>query len=477
MCEFMGKKYNVFISFKNLENGKKTLDCNIALEIYNELNTRENILPFYSEVSLKELGESKFKRVIDEALDDCEIIIVVGSSIDYIESRWVRYEWESFHQDILSGLKKHGEIITYISEEVSTFELPRTLRTYQCFQKDKTSVKEICSFIENYLKNEKKYVERNENLLQKQLISIVDKQQRENNEPSLGERSSNYSSNYADEIKRLEIQSRHAMDFDQQAIGYIKKNISKVDGINVLDIGSAYGFVAYSRFNSDPAIKQVICIDNNADVINYASKAQKGTKLKFFNIDIEQESFQEELKNALKSCGIDQVDIVFSALTLHHLHNPCKFLRNIRNFIIDKGFILLRGSDDGSKLCYPHDAELKELLEKYSNTQNTSDRENGRKLFNQLRNSGYDEIKVMTFMKDTSQMSWSEKEQLFSESFSYRINTYRKRLEEHPDDEGIKKELIWMENALKRMENYFYEPNFWYAEYTYIAIAQKVDVR
>ena len=133
MYKLIGKKYNVFISFKNLENGKKTSDCDIALELYKELSIRKNIVPFYSEVSLKELGEGKFKRVIDEALDECEIIIVVGSSIDYIESRWVRYEWESFHQDILSGLKKHGEIITYVSGNISAFDLPRTLRTYQCF--------------------------------------------------------------------------------------------------------------------------------------------------------------------------------------------------------------------------------------------------------------------------------------------------------------------------------------------------------
>lgn len=473
MYKLIGKKYNVFISFKNLENGKKTSDCDIALELYKELSIRKNIVPFYSEVSLKELGESKFKRVIDEALDECEIIIVVGSSIDYIESRWVRYEWESFHQDILSGLKKHGEIITYVSGNISAFDLPRTLRTYQCFQKDKTSVKDICSFVENYLKNE----QQNENLLQKQLISIVNKQEQEDSANPKNERRSNYLSNYADEIKRLEIQSRNSMDFDQQAINYIKKRLLKIDGINVLDIGSAYGFVAYSRFNNDPSINQVICIDNNSDVIDHARRAQKGTKLKFFDIDIEQNSFQEELKKALESCGIDQVDIVFSALTLHHLNNPCKFLRNIRNFIVDDGFILLRGSDDGSKLCYPHDKELKKILEKYSNAQNTSDRENGRKLFNQLRNSGYDRIKVMSFMQDTSQLSWSEKEQLFSESFSYRINTYRRRLAEHPDDEEIKKDLIWMENALKRMENYFYEPNFWYAEYTYIAIAQKLDIK
>ena len=53
----------------------------------------------------------------------------------------------------------------------------------------------------------------------------------------------------------------------------------KKSGLTVLDVGSAYGFVAYNLFGEDERVDKVICIDNNIGVIDKGRELHKDTKL------------------------------------------------------------------------------------------------------------------------------------------------------------------------------------------------------
>ena len=46
-----------------------------------------------------------------------------------MESSWVRYEWDGFFNDVLSG-QKEGHLFSYI-DDMSPSDLPRTLRQLQ----------------------------------------------------------------------------------------------------------------------------------------------------------------------------------------------------------------------------------------------------------------------------------------------------------------------------------------------------------
>lgn len=90
-------------------------------------------LKLFSGQSLAVLGADRYKEMIDNALDDCSVLIVVGTSLGNIQSSWVRYEWDSFYNDILME-KKKGRMFSYI-ENINPHDLPRTLRNLQCFEK------------------------------------------------------------------------------------------------------------------------------------------------------------------------------------------------------------------------------------------------------------------------------------------------------------------------------------------------------
>lgn len=142
--------YKVFISFKNLDaNGNPTPDFELAREVYEYL-TKRGVSAFFSPVSLEELGTSAFKRAIEDALDQCQVLVAVGSSREHLESKWVRYEWDSFAQDMLNGIKPSAQIFSYV-KGIPPFTLPRDLRQNQVFEHERDSLDQLYRFIDRAL--------------------------------------------------------------------------------------------------------------------------------------------------------------------------------------------------------------------------------------------------------------------------------------------------------------------------------------
>ena len=131
MTVIMG--YKVFISFKRnaLDGSGKTRDYELAADLHRTLKAR-GIETFFSE---KDLSTSDFRDEIDEALDEAQILVAVGTSRDHLESQNVKYEWRSFQEDLLGGYKPDGQIYTYI-EGMKQEQLPRALRLKQSFFSD-----------------------------------------------------------------------------------------------------------------------------------------------------------------------------------------------------------------------------------------------------------------------------------------------------------------------------------------------------
>lgn len=468
----MMESFDIFISFKNTDdNGHLTEDSKIAEMVYKEFCSRK--LPaFYSNITLLKLGESVYKRSIDNALDSAKILILIGTDLKHIQSRWIKYEWESFHTDILNGIKRDGEIITY-TQNINAHSLPRPLRSYQNCSISTMDVKSFCSFAENVLK---RLLNPNPKDSHEQDVNYTLPASATGSSLLLSagrHHKSVYSSTYNIEEARLKVQARNSSLSDQIAIDYIREHGGFRRHSVVLDAGCAYGYVAEDRFGSTEWADKILCIDNNEDVIKKARQMHTNPRMLFEVADLESENFTEQFRDILDKNGIDHLDLIFSALTLHHLKNPNKVLRKLRRFLTDNGHIILRGSDDGSKLCYPDNNLMTQIIQKSLTAEGVSDRLNGRKLFTQLADSGYRNIHVFSNMKDLSSIDYDDRESLFKESFSYRSDYFRKAYEKDPSDMQRRNDYEWMQAAIELFEQQFYERNFWYCEYDYIAVAEK----
>lgn len=143
-------EFDVFISFKNLdEQGASTPDGTLATEVYDFLASR-GIKVFFSNVTLEKLGISAYKRAIDDALDGSRILVAVGTSPEHLDWEWVRYEWDSFYSDILSGVKPEGRVFVYL-DGPDILLLPRALRQSQCFHHGPGSLERLYNFVASAL--------------------------------------------------------------------------------------------------------------------------------------------------------------------------------------------------------------------------------------------------------------------------------------------------------------------------------------
>ncbi len=280
-----------------------------------------------------------------------------------------------------------------------------------------------------------------------------------------------YNSAMKGEKERLIRQSDGYYEFDMSAINQVTDTFDRT--VCVLDLGCSDGRLTFSRFASEK-IKKVIGIDYNERDIEEANEiaATYGDKFKFYRLDIESVDFISRLKKIFVENGIEKVDIVFSALVLHHLRAPEKLLKNLHEVFSRDGKIIIRGSDDGGKLCYPKTELLEDILRKYEKAITVSDRSNGRKLYTRLFDSEYRNIRILYAITDTCGKDLSQREHFFDVGFGFRLNTIDALIRSDPQNEQLKKEREWFERALSELRRAFCEPDFWYCNTSYIAIAE-----
>ncbi|MDY5853396.1 MAG: methyltransferase domain-containing protein [Bacilli bacterium] len=449
--------YDVFISFKNLDaDGNRTEDSFIAERLY-ELFKEQGLNVFYSNKVLNELGAASYKKEIEEALENSSVLVSVATKKEFLESQWVAYERESFHNDILSGRKVKACIVPFL-KGITGLDVPRSLRNYQTFQIGISSNGEVVDFVKKFLKSEDKKESFN---YHKEEISLI-----------TGKHLSSYKAKNKSELKRLRIQAINTREPDQNAIKYVLDHMPKKEQLSILDMGCAYGFVTKDRFAKIPNAK-VIGVDRGEILIDYAKENSMFNGASYYVLDLEDEEVIDNLYEIMQKENIEKFDIIFASLVIHHLKNPNKLLRNIRKVLADDGYIIIRGSDDGSIVTYNDDGLIQKVVDLHLSCDGISDRLNGRKIYSQLVSSGYKNVKMINWVKEVSGMDLDERNEIFIERFSYRKNYIKTQCEKDPYNAANRKKLEEMEYLLSELENKFSEESFWYSEIDFVGVAQK----
>lgn len=282
-----------------------------------------------------------------------------------------------------------------------------------------------------------------------------------------------YTSEISGEKERLSNQQKGYYTFDMEAINSVLESYPQEDAqLTVLDLGCSNGALTTSRF-SGSKFANVIGIDYNKSDIEEAEKNCTDNRFKFFCMDLNDPKFKDKLKEKLNSLGIERVDIVFMALTLHHLDHPDEFLKDLYDVFKSGDHIIIRGSDDGGKLCYPNDELLQDFLSRYAKiVSEVNDRQNGRKLYSQLFNAGYEDISIKYQIVDTCGMKGQDKKCMYNIGFAFREERLKEIINRNENNQQIKKEAESLLQALKKFHEGFINGAFWYCNTSYIAIAK-----
>lgn len=413
-----------------------------AYLLYKEL-IGENFTVFFD---LKSLRAGAFPDIIRENIENCTDFVLIVSESTFSERIYDEEDW--VRKELRLALKLNKNVVPVFVNGRIPNDLPEDIAGIKGRQGLQQIDPNLIS--ENY----KKLID--ERLISKPQEKVLSWKMR---------RCSAYDVNYGDEKARLAIQSKNAYSSDMNVL-------SRYGGGSVLDVGSAFGTVTVSRFG-DPKYTEIYGIDRDEKCVEYAN-ANSPEKFEFFVMDVEADEFRPEMEKFMLERGIKGFDIIFASLVLHHLKDPEHVLRNLRRLLVKGGKIIVRGSDDGTKAAHPDPRNLmKTIIDKTLACPNTSDRLNGRKIYNWIAEAGFSDVEIFSFMRDTSQMDMDDREDLFRESFSYRVNYFRKDWEAHPEDPDKFHAFDEMETLLAMFENEFMKESFWYAEYDYIGVGTR----
>ncbi|MBR6513341.1 MAG: TIR domain-containing protein [Clostridia bacterium] len=140
--------YDVFISYKRTdERGLKTIDAEYAMKLYLFLKSN-GIRVFFAEETLKNIAGSLYEPYIFAALQSSKVMVLMGSSREYIESTWVKNEWQRFFK--LMETKADKTLIPVFIGGDPYEILPQRFQPLQAFNAGSPA------FVEEILENVKK---------------------------------------------------------------------------------------------------------------------------------------------------------------------------------------------------------------------------------------------------------------------------------------------------------------------------------
>ena len=447
-----GVKYDVFISYKYHNDNDEILpDYYMAKKLYEEL-TKLGISVFFSDHSISELAASDYKKLIDSSLDSAKMLIVVATEPDHCESNWVRYEWDSFYNDILSG-QKEGCLISYLdTEDIRKF--PRTIRNLQSFKQNEDGLNNIIKFVCSYFGT--------------QIIS--------NHQDELSKGSSyNYDCAYelGDEKKRLEIQAKIESVQDKKYLSDIFKG--RKDTIKVLDVGCSTGTVTFDVLGSLKNVK-VLGLDKFQKCVDEFNSSRPNEDFFAEKLNFEDSNWEKQLLNYMHVHNIEKFDLIYCSLSLHHMSDSETVVKKLWQFIENDGYIYIRTCDDGLKIAYPNEKKIFDMVNKTLYVSRVSDRLHGRKIFSILQHAKFKDIRIIPIWNDTLNKTIDERYALFYAAFIWRKNYFKNCINDaktHEEIETAMRNYNEVTSMLDEIEDMFSDASFYFGHAFIIAYAQK----
>ena len=274
------------------------------------------------------------------------------------------------------------------------------------------------------------------------------------------ERSENkyFSAEDIKELKRLKIQQNLMKEFDKESY---KKIIDKYDELIILDIGSNNGDFVMDRIGKSSKTEKLIGLENDSLVVSQATEKYGNDYIKFYQCDVEDESFTERLSEIADEMQIEKFNVVNISMVILHLKNPYKVLKAVRKFMSNDGTIIIKDIDDGINYAYPDDnGDFARVIEMCSRNETSGYRYSGRQIYTLLKRAGYVNIKLEKCGLSTIGMDCDEREALFDTYFSFILDDCKIMTERYPNKLTYKEDYKWYKNIYDDLEERFQDETF-----------------
>lgn len=241
-----------------------------------------------------------------------------------------------------------------------------------------------------------------------------------------------------------------------------EKVFAKYNKPIIIDIGSNDGYLTYKIFTESNA-KTVVGLECDKDTVLYAQNTYQNENIFFYVKDVEEDDFNEYIKNLLIKHNISGFDIINISMVLLHLRNPFRLLKILRKYLNPNGTFIIRDIDDGFNIAYPDPKGLfKYASDIIARSPRWGFRESGRQIYTYLSRLCLKDISLEAQGINTIGMNFSKREALFHTYFGAILDDLTFALESEPDNTQYINDKKWIQEHLEKLEEEFYKTDFFF---------------
>ncbi len=157
--------YDIFICYKESDDsGKRTKDSVYAQDIYYEL-TKRGYRVFFSRISLAKRIGKEYEPYIFSALNSANIMIVVGTSEQYMKAPWVKNEWSRF---ILMMQERPEKSLIPVYRNMDPYDMPEEFLNLQALNMERIG------FMQDLLEGITKLLHAEESAKEEKTVTVVE---------------------------------------------------------------------------------------------------------------------------------------------------------------------------------------------------------------------------------------------------------------------------------------------------------------
>ena len=119
--------YDIFICYKETEDGQRTVDSVLAQDAYDAL-TAKGYRVFFSRISLEDKLGTEYEPYIFAALNSARVMLAFGTSYDHYNAVWVRNEWSRYLKLMATDKGKH---LIPCYKDIDAYDIPKEFRALQ----------------------------------------------------------------------------------------------------------------------------------------------------------------------------------------------------------------------------------------------------------------------------------------------------------------------------------------------------------
>ncbi len=263
------------------------------------------------------------------------------------------------------------------------------------------------------------------------------------------------------ERARLLIQQRLLEKFDGELYDAVA---AERENMYVLDLGSANGSFAMSRFGSRKNLAFFLGTEFNGEAVERANAAYGNDHIVFTQCDLEGEDVEKVIGDVCEKYGIDGFNVVNISMLILHLKNPVRLLKRIRKFVRSGATIVIKDIDDGLNLAYPdREGHFEYAVGLCAKNPLGGFRASGRQIPYLLRKSGYRDIRLVRSGLNTLDMDFDEREAMFHIYFSFIRGDFAYLAAQSPDNALYRESAEWMQKHYEEMEDEFMNEDFFFS--------------